>query len=478
MSDQQPSSVHVDGVHRMLPSGITIMVAGGGVGGLLFALEAWRQGHEVRVFEKSPKLETLGDTFGIMATAFVTLRYFPNMKAQFERESYDAKMSLWDYAGNKLVHVGDGPWNHEGAVHPAKVVYIPWIESRHSIADMLTKQCERLGIKINYGSTVVSYDETPDKAILTIERGGTTSREEADIAVAADGVGTRSHNFITGREVKATSSGYSIYRGTIPTHVIKSKLSPRIVNKFFPENGEDEFRIYLSPPDTHTNIILTKDVFGYAATYKDPNYKTKDIKEDWNSTVSSDELINRYSSYDPDLLEIFRLVPDNSVTDWTLRWRDPQPNWTSAGGRVVQLGDSAHAFLPTSGNGATQACEDALSLATCLRIAGKGKESIATKVHNKLRFERVSTIQRFGVITRSVLHRVDLDAVRKHPEVLKEQMTMPEFIWGHDPVQYAIDNYAAAEKHITEGADFENTNLPPGYKYAAWTVASEMEGDE
>jgi hypothetical protein len=44
---------------------------------------------------------------------------------------------------------------------------------------------------------------------------------------------------------------------------------------------------------------------------------------------------------DPDLLDILRLIPDNSATDWTLRWRDPQPKWTSDGGRVIQLGDSA-----------------------------------------------------------------------------------------------------------------------------------------
>ncbi|RYC64210.1 hypothetical protein CHU98_g1986 [Xylaria longipes] len=55
-----PSTV-VDGVNRLSSTGISIIVAGGGIGGLMFALEAWRQGHDVRIFEKTPKLDTLGE---------------------------------------------------------------------------------------------------------------------------------------------------------------------------------------------------------------------------------------------------------------------------------------------------------------------------------------------------------------------------------------------------------------------------------
>lgn len=67
-------------------------------------------------------------------------------------------------------------------------------------------------------------------------------------------------------------------------------------------------------------------------------------------------------------------------------WRDPQPQLASPGGRVVQLGDAAHTFIPSSGNGATQAIEDAVSLATCLQLGGKDNIPAAVKVHVKLRY--------------------------------------------------------------------------------------------
>ncbi|KAI8946936.1 FAD/NAD(P)-binding domain-containing protein [Xylaria longipes] len=468
-----PSTV-VDGVNRLSSTGISIIVAGGGIGGLMFALEAWRQGHDVRIFEKTPKLDTLGDAFGIMAPALTTLRFFPSMKAEFEKESYDAELSLWHNDGFKIIHYGDGPWNAPGAAHPAKDVHVPWIETRSAVAHMLTSQCQRLGIQIHYGATVVAFNETSAKAVVTVETKNETTHAEADIVVAADGVGTKSHAHVSGQPVKATSSGYSMYRGIVPLGLIEKSLSSRILEKFF-SNQRPEFRIYVCPPDTHANIILSKDFFSYGLTYKDSKYGEKDVKESWNATVPTDVVVEKFSKLDPDLLETLRVIPDNSAIDWTLRWRDPQPKWTSDGGRVVQLGDSAHSFLPTSGNGASQACEDALSLATCLRIAQKGNERVATRVHNKLRFERVSTIQKFGVLTRSSMHNIDLELAKEEPETLRNMLVMPEWIWGHDPVQYALDNYEQVEQHILKGTPFHNTNLPQGYTYEPWTVAGEME---
>lgn len=86
------------------------------------------------------------------------------------------------------------------------------------------------------------------------------------------------------------------------------------------------------------------------------------------------------------MTEVMKATPYNLVFDWKLMWRDPSPQWTSKGGRVVQIGDAAHPFLPTSFSDGTMAMEDAYSLAACLQIAGKKDVLLATKVHNKLRY--------------------------------------------------------------------------------------------
>jgi 2-polyprenyl-6-methoxyphenol hydroxylase-like FAD-dependent oxidoreductase len=93
--------------------------------------------------------------------------------------------------------------------------------------------------------------------------------------------------------------------------------------------------------------------------------------------------------------ELIKATPNHTVLDWKLMWRNPQPRWTSPGGRVVQIGDAAHPFLPTSASGGTMAMEDAYSLAACLHIAGKKDVSLATKVHNHLRYVTIKDPARF-----------------------------------------------------------------------------------
>jgi 2-polyprenyl-6-methoxyphenol hydroxylase-like FAD-dependent oxidoreductase len=88
------------------------------------------------------------------------------------------------------------------------------------------------------------------------------------------------------------------------------------------------------------------------------------------------------------MTRLMKTTPEGALVDWKLMWRDPQPNWVSPLGRVVQVGDSAHTFLPHSGNGASQAIEDAISLATCLQVGGKSNTASATIIHNKLRYAR------------------------------------------------------------------------------------------
>lgn len=185
------------------------------------------------------------------------------------------------------------------------------------------------------------------------------------------------------------------------------------------------------------------------------------------------------------------------MVDWQLKMRDSSYQWTSEGGRLVRIGDAAHTYLPTAGNGAVQALEDGTSLAECLRLAGKGNIGWATKVHNKLRsvsrsetkpmsadrsresrFERTSILQQAGFLNREELHSVDIEAFAKNPTDPRFAnvgfFKLGRWVWDHDPERYATDNYEAVLGSLKKGEPFENTNVPPGHKYEPWTLESEM----
>jgi 2-polyprenyl-6-methoxyphenol hydroxylase-like FAD-dependent oxidoreductase len=63
--------------------------------------------------------------------------------------------------------------------------------------------------------------------------------------------------------------------------------------------------------------------------------------------------------------------------------------WVSQKGRIALSGDAAHPFLPSSGNGASQAIEDSATIATSLRLAGQKNVKLALKAYETLRYDLI-----------------------------------------------------------------------------------------
>lgn len=115
--------------------------------------------------------------------------------------------------------------------------------------------------------------------------------------------------------------------------------------------------------------------------------------ESWNNTIEVPEVLEgmdkmfppNVPKWAPIFLDLVKCTPPKTIINFELLWRNPQPKWFSPAGRVVQIGDAAHSFLPASGNGATQAIEDAVSIASCLQLGGKENIPDSVRAHVRLR---------------------------------------------------------------------------------------------
>jgi len=118
--------------------------------------------------------------------------------------------------------------------------------------------------------------------------------------------------------------------------------------------------------------------------------------ENWSNTIEPKEVLDHMDEgvgpnpWAPMMKKLIACTPTNTIVNFELLWRDPQPSWKSPNGRVVQIGDAAHSFLPASGNGATQAIEDAVSIASCLHLCGS-KDNVPEGVNAHIRFRYVTT---------------------------------------------------------------------------------------
>jgi salicylate hydroxylase len=84
--------------------------------------------------------------------------------------------------------------------------------------------------------------------------------------------------------------------------------------------------------------------------------------ESWSAAGEVAELVASFDGWDPRIVRLLETV--GSCYWWGLYDRRPLATWTS--GRLVLLGDAAHAMLPHLGQGANQAIEDGVALAVLL----------------------------------------------------------------------------------------------------------------
>jgi flavin-dependent dehydrogenase len=111
---------------------------------------------------------------------------------------------------------------------PSKQLYR---HSRPQFHLMLEKQLEMVGIKVQYGKRAIRYiDADPknnEKAAVELDTGEIM---EADVVIAADGVGGHSTKATLGHDVPARSTGHAIYRAAFPIEIVLS--DPELAERF------------------------------------------------------------------------------------------------------------------------------------------------------------------------------------------------------------------------------------------------------
>ncbi|KAH6652633.1 hypothetical protein BKA67DRAFT_691983 [Truncatella angustata] len=468
--DPQTANVIVDHVLRYAPTGINVKIIGAGVGGLLSALECWRKGHDVEVLERAPALSHIGDTITPGPSGIVVFKHYPTMLEEYTKLSVKAKLYAYSLEGQAVGRPQEFEWNQQDvAEHVAHPIHVPMAISRSDLVEILYDQCQRLGIPVRWGVSIKDYEEDSH-----LQAGIAVSGDErfsADVVVAADGLGSKSHKLILGENVRAVPTGYTIYRAALWTRDLKN--AP-LLQEAVRDGQAAVTRFYLGH-NIHIVFVISTRFIALNITL--PDVDQGPIVESWSSTITREEMMARIpniESLDPYIVEAIRCFPQNSIVAWRLCMRDPQRTWTSQAGHVVQVGDSAHSYVPTSGSGGTMAMEDAITLAECLRLAGRDHVGIATKTYQLLRQPRTQLTQLMGLRNRAVWHTASaLQAME-----LRKLTVFGKWVWIHDAEKYAKLNFHKARAHLETGAEFQNTNLPPGYRYEPWTIQKEVEREK
>jgi 2-polyprenyl-6-methoxyphenol hydroxylase-like FAD-dependent oxidoreductase len=173
-----------------------------------------------------------GDHFTIGPSAIRAFRNWPDMFEENERIASDPWLSWHKITGEKISSPAPLQFqppkgsSDEGHEDRPKRMYR---HSRPKFHEMLSRQAGKVGIHVQYGKRVVEYYEDPaaGKAGVTLENGETI---EADVVLAADGIGSKSTKVTMGREVPARPTGFAIYRAALPVEL--AMVDPMVRDRF------------------------------------------------------------------------------------------------------------------------------------------------------------------------------------------------------------------------------------------------------
>lgn len=93
------------------------------------------------------------------------------------------------------------------------------------------------------------------------------------------------------------------------------------------------------------------------------------VNGNWNTPADIGLLRTRFSDFNMTTRAFLEHI--QHAEKWQMATGPELGTWRSASGRIVLLGDAAHAMLPHAAQGLSQGIEDALSLARMLRWASK-----------------------------------------------------------------------------------------------------------
>jgi 2-polyprenyl-6-methoxyphenol hydroxylase-like FAD-dependent oxidoreductase len=344
-----------------------IVVAGAGIGGLAAALSLHAAGErDVTLVEAVSELRPLGVGINLLPHAVRELHELGLADELAAIAVEVGEMAYYNQHGSKICGVPRGL--AAGTTWPQYSVH------RGEFQMMLFRAVlDRLGQDaVRPGNALRGFQQSGGGVVAEIERtaDGHRYHEPAGVLVAGDGINSTIRAALYPDEGGPCWDGCIMWRGT-------STLDTDFVRRgtvLFAGHHDQRFMAY-PIRDARGALIVN-----WIATVKVDGPRLS--PEDWNRKVDPREVLDRYSSWHFDVLDIPELVSAAAdVYEYPMTDRDPLPRWSFD--RVTLLGDAAHPMYPTGSQGSSQAILDGRTLAA--ELAGDADARAALRRYDEQR---------------------------------------------------------------------------------------------
>lgn len=327
-----------------------ILIVGGGVAGLSMARALHLRGLDSQIVERDPAWRIAGAGVYIPGNGMAALDRLGLGDAVRARGAVVEHRRLYDQRGRPFIDFDEaGFW---------RPVALPVALHRRDLHDILADGIE--GLPIRFRTTVSGVEDRGDEVHATFSDG---TQDRYDLVIAADGIHSSiRENVVGGRP--ATPAGQVGWRWVLEGH----------------------------PEISGWNGWLSKDRgFLALAIGGGRIYCYADVRQHEPSDPTGGDpsrLAAMLAEFGDPVRGLLAEMPPASEV-WFSQIEEVVPTWSK--GRIVLVGDAAHASSPNMAEGASLAMEDALVLAE--ELSSAASIDAAVSAFRARRLERVTWVQ-------------------------------------------------------------------------------------
>jgi 2-polyprenyl-6-methoxyphenol hydroxylase-like FAD-dependent oxidoreductase len=342
---------------------MTILIAGGGIGGLTLALSLHQVGIPCRVFESVAELKPLGVGINVLPHAVRELAELGLLDRLDQAGVRTKELSFFSKHGKPIWTEPRGleagyKWPqfsiHRGILHQI----------------LLDAAIERLGsASILTGHHIADFTDTGTSVrarFIDKATGAEAGTHDGALLIAADGIHSAVREKLYPEEGPPIWNGRILWRGVTESEAFLSGRTMIMA-------GYEALK-FVCYPISNAPFRNGKYLINWIAERQfPPTHRWR--REDYNRAARLEEFLPWFESWTFDWLDVPRLIREcPHAYEYPLVDRDPLERWTF--GRVTLLGDAAHPMYPIGSNGASQGILDARVLTREILARGETPEAL------------------------------------------------------------------------------------------------------